>query len=94
MQPCECLTTKEMQVATLVWEGLTNRHDHWNLGAGRKKLSANHVRQTGGLEPTGAGAVCGPARRCSLAGDAECVFASRFAGLTIRVLKPHWMAAS
>jgi len=25
MQPCECLTIKEMQVATLVWEGLTKQ---------------------------------------------------------------------
>jgi|GraSoiStandDraft_11_1057310.scaffolds.fasta_scaffold78589_3 hypothetical protein len=97
MQPCECLTTKEMQVATLVWEGLTNRHDHWNLGAGRKKLAANHVRQTWGLEPTGTGAVCRPARRCSLAGYTEHAFAIRFAagptwcfaaaGLRIRFLR-------
>jgi DNA-binding NarL/FixJ family response regulator len=25
MQPCDRLTAKEVQVATLVWEGLTNR---------------------------------------------------------------------
>ena len=96
MQPCECLTTKEMQVATLVWEGLTNRHDHWNLGAGRKKLAANHVRQTGCLEPIGTGALCGPARGCRLAGYTEPGFGIRFAvgpkwcfaavGLSIRVL--------
>src|SRR5438093_9557294 len=71
--------------------------DHWNLGAGRKKLSAIHVRQTGGLEPTGTGAVRGPARWCSLAGYTEHVFAIRFAagpkewfaaaGLRIHVLR-------
>ncbi|PYX16166.1 MAG: hypothetical protein DMG84_08580 [Acidobacteria bacterium] len=33
MQPCECLTTKEMQVATLVWEGLTNRQIAAIIGA-------------------------------------------------------------
>jgi len=51
MQPRERLTIKEMQVALLVWQGLTN------YGEGSKELSAEHVRQTRSLEPAGTGAL-------------------------------------
>ena len=45
MQPCECLTTKEMQVATLVWEGLTNRQIAAIIGASEQVVK-NYLRTT------------------------------------------------
>jgi hypothetical protein len=100
MQPCERLTPKEMQVATLVWEGLTNRQIAAIIGTSEQVVK-NYLRTTfdklGVLEPTGTGAVCRSARRCSLAGYTEHAFAIRFAagptwcfaaaGLRIRFLR-------
>jgi DNA-binding NarL/FixJ family response regulator len=45
MQPCECLTTKEMQVATLVWEGLTNRQIAAIIGTSEQVVK-NYLRTT------------------------------------------------
>ena len=45
MQPCECLTTKEMQVATLVWEGLTNRQIAAIIGTSEQVVK-NYLRST------------------------------------------------
>ena len=45
MQPCECLTTKEMQVATLVWEGLTNRQIATIIGTSEQVVK-NYLRTT------------------------------------------------
>ncbi len=45
MQPCECLRTKEMQVATLVWEGLTNRQIAAIIGTSEQVVK-NYLRTT------------------------------------------------
>jgi DNA-binding NarL/FixJ family response regulator len=45
MQPCECLTIKEMQVATLVWEGLTNRQIAAIIGTSEQVVK-NYLRTT------------------------------------------------
>src|SRR3989442_3201735 len=45
MQPCECLTTKEMQVAPLVWEGLTNRQIAAIIGTSEQVVK-NYLRTT------------------------------------------------
>jgi len=45
MQPCDCLTSKEMQVATLVWEGLTNRQIAAILGTSEQVVK-NYLRTT------------------------------------------------
>jgi DNA-binding NarL/FixJ family response regulator len=45
MQPCECLTPKEMQVATLVWEGLTNRQIAAIIGTSEQVVK-NYLRTT------------------------------------------------
>jgi DNA-binding NarL/FixJ family response regulator len=45
MQPCECLTMKEMQVATLVWEGLTNRQIAAIIGTSEQVVK-NYLRTT------------------------------------------------
>ena len=45
MQPCECLTIKEMQVATLVWEGLTNRQIATIMGTSEQVVK-NYLRTT------------------------------------------------
>ena len=45
MQPCECLTTKEMHVATLVWEGLTNRQIAAVIGTSEQVVK-NYLRTT------------------------------------------------
>ena len=45
MQPCECLTIKEMQVATLVWEGLTNRQISAIIGTSEQVVK-NYLRTT------------------------------------------------
>jgi len=45
MTPRECLTQKETQVATLVWEGLTNR-EIGNLMGTTEQVVKNHLRNT------------------------------------------------
>jgi DNA-binding NarL/FixJ family response regulator len=45
MMPCEQLTSKEVQVATLVWEGLTNREIGKLLGT-TEQVIKNHLRTT------------------------------------------------
>lgn len=45
MQPCECLTAKEMQVASLVWEGLTNRQIAAIIGTSEQVVK-NYLRTT------------------------------------------------
>ncbi len=45
MKPRECLTQKEIQVATLVWEGLTNR-EIGKLMSTTEQVVKNHLRST------------------------------------------------
>lgn len=45
MMPRERLTPKEIQVATLVWEGLTNR-EIGNLMGTTEQVIKNHLRST------------------------------------------------
>jgi len=45
MTPRECLTQKEIQVATLVWQGLTNREIGKILGTSEQVIK-NHLRTT------------------------------------------------
>jgi DNA-binding NarL/FixJ family response regulator len=45
MRPRECLTLKEIQVATLVWEGLTNR-EIGKLMSTTEQVVKNHLRST------------------------------------------------
>ena len=45
MQPCEQLTGKETQVATLVWQGLTNREIANNIGT-TEQVVKNYLRST------------------------------------------------
>ncbi len=45
MQPCHCLTEKEIQVATLVWEGLTNRQIADLIGTSEQVVK-NYLRTT------------------------------------------------
>ena len=45
MQPCERLTPKEMQVAALVWEGLTNRQIAAIIGTSEQVVK-NYLRTT------------------------------------------------
>jgi DNA-binding NarL/FixJ family response regulator len=45
MTPSECLTSKEKRVATLVWEGLTNR-EIGNLMGTTEQVVKNHLRNT------------------------------------------------
>jgi DNA-binding NarL/FixJ family response regulator len=45
MQPCQRLTTKESQVATLVWEGLTNRDIATVIGT-TEQVVKNYLRTT------------------------------------------------
>jgi len=45
MQPCDRLTAKEVQVATLVWEGLTNR-EIANLIGTTEQVVKNYLRNT------------------------------------------------
>ena len=45
MQPRERLTTKEMQVAGLVWEGLTNREIAHTIGT-TEQVVKNYLRNT------------------------------------------------
>ena len=68
MPPRDQLTAKEIRVATLVWEGLTNREIAKIIGttASRKKLPAACVRQARGMEPAGTRTVRGKPRRGEL----------------------------
>ena len=45
MQPRDRLTAKEVQVATLVWEGLTNRDIAERLGTSEQVVK-NYLRNT------------------------------------------------
>lgn len=45
MQPCERLTAKEIEVATLVWEGLTNREIAKIIGT-TEQVIKNYLRNT------------------------------------------------
>jgi DNA-binding NarL/FixJ family response regulator len=45
MQPCDRLTVKEVQVATLVWEGLTNREIAVVIGT-TEQVVKNYLRNT------------------------------------------------
>jgi DNA-binding NarL/FixJ family response regulator len=45
MSPCECLTPKEIQIATLVWQGLTNREIGRIIGT-TEQVIKNHLRST------------------------------------------------
>lgn len=45
MMPCERLTEKETQVATLVWQGLTNREIGRLMGT-TEQVIKNHLRST------------------------------------------------
>lgn len=45
MQPCERLTFKEVQVATLVWQGMTNREIGHALGT-TEQVVKNYLRNT------------------------------------------------
>jgi DNA-binding NarL/FixJ family response regulator len=43
MTPCQRLTPKEIQIATLVWEGLTNREISRIIGT-TEQVIKNHLR--------------------------------------------------
>lgn len=43
MTPCERLTAKEIQIATLVWEGMTNREIGRIVGT-TEQVIKNHLR--------------------------------------------------
>ena len=45
MPPCDRLTAKEVQVATLVWEGLTNREIASIIGT-TEQVVKNYLRNT------------------------------------------------
>jgi DNA-binding NarL/FixJ family response regulator len=45
MMPCERLTPKEIQVAILVWEGMTNREIGKIVGTSEQVIK-NHLRST------------------------------------------------
>jgi DNA-binding CsgD family transcriptional regulator len=45
MMPCERLTPKEVQIAVLVWEGLTNREIGKVVGTSEQVIK-NHLRST------------------------------------------------
>jgi DNA-binding NarL/FixJ family response regulator len=45
MQPCDRLTAKEIQVASLVWEGLTNREIATVIGT-TEQVVKNYLRNT------------------------------------------------
>jgi DNA-binding NarL/FixJ family response regulator len=45
VQPCDQLTGKETQVATLVWQGLTNREIANNIGT-TEQVVKNYLRST------------------------------------------------
>lgn len=45
MTPCQRLTAKEIQIAVLVWEGLTNREISRIVGT-TEQVIKNHLRST------------------------------------------------
>jgi len=45
MTPCERLTAKEIKIAVLVWEGLTNREISRIIGTSEQVIK-NHLRST------------------------------------------------
>jgi DNA-binding NarL/FixJ family response regulator len=45
MTPCEHLTPKEVQVALMVWQGLTNREIGKHMGTSEQVIK-NHLRST------------------------------------------------
>jgi DNA-binding NarL/FixJ family response regulator len=45
MMPCQRLTSKEVQIAILVWEGLTNREIGKIIGT-TEQVIKNHLRST------------------------------------------------
>ena len=45
MMPCERLTPKEVQIASLVWQGLTNREIGRIIGTSEQVIK-NHLRST------------------------------------------------
>lgn len=45
MTPRECLTSREIQIAILVWEGLTNREISRIVGT-TEQVIKNHLRNT------------------------------------------------
>ncbi len=45
MQPCDRLTTREIRVATLVWEGFTNREIAAAIGT-TEQVVKNYLRDT------------------------------------------------
>jgi DNA-binding NarL/FixJ family response regulator len=45
MTPCERLTPKEIQIASLVWQGLTNREIGRIIGTSEQVIK-NHLRST------------------------------------------------
>jgi len=45
MTPCEGLTAKEVRIATLVWQGLTNREISKLVGTSEQVIK-NHLRST------------------------------------------------
>jgi len=45
MQPCQRLTAKEVQIATLVWKGLTNREISKLVGT-TEQVVKNYLRTT------------------------------------------------
>jgi len=50
MTPCERLTSKEVQIAVLVWarsDQSRNRQDHRHYGTGHQEPLAQHLRQAG-----------------------------------------------
>jgi hypothetical protein len=60
MTPRERLTPKEIQIAILVWEGLTNREigpDRRHQRTGNQESSSKRIRQARRVEPIGVGHV-------------------------------------
>jgi DNA-binding NarL/FixJ family response regulator len=45
MQPCDQLTAREVQIAVLVWEGLTNREIARVVGT-KEQVIKNYLRNT------------------------------------------------
>ena len=61
----ERLTPKEIQIAILVWEGLTNREIGRIIGSAEQVIKITSAAHLGklGLEPPGTGHVCRQPRR-------------------------------
>jgi len=68
MQPRDRLTAKEIQVATLVWQGLTNKDIAGVLLTSEqvvKKLPAHRLRQAGSMDAAGTRTLRGRPRRAN-----------------------------